>query len=122
MDDFVVLRGAGVGLGAQLGGTAGQTDGGSLGLVLTFIETVGYDSGQCFSQITESSLVVMFVYGIAFIHSECSALSRGSRNTGLTSLPFCYTASFPVVIIRIAARYQTLLHYIACFLSSSFSN
>ena len=83
MDDFFVIRGAGVGLGTQLGGTPGQTDGGSLCLVLPFIETVGYYSGQCFSQITESCLVVMFVYGIAFIHREYSASLRCSRNTGV---------------------------------------
>ena len=50
---FFVLRGAEVSLGMQLGGTPGQTDGGSLGLVVHFIETVGYDSGHCFFEITE---------------------------------------------------------------------
>ena len=49
---------------------------------------------QCFLQITESCLVVMFVCGIAFIHREYSDLSRGSRNTGV----FCSVARHPFLL------------------------
>ena len=42
-----VGRGAGGGFGIQLGGTlAGHIDGGSLGLSLPFLDTVGYEDGQ----------------------------------------------------------------------------
>ena len=68
--------------------------GGPLGLVLPCIETVGCGSGQCFPQITESCLIVMFVYGIAFNHREYSDLSRGSRNTGV----FCSVARHPFLL------------------------
>ena len=79
---FVGRRIAG-GFGIQLGGMlVCNTDGVSRGLILPFLDMVGYEDGQCCSHITASLEDTIFLKGIAVNHASRSSLSAGNLNTG----------------------------------------